>query len=145
MRLIENKKEATTLAGGCNELIKPEKLTKMLKHDEAIKYCHDFFEYTSTRFGFNGSKIYKIDEGKATAEFDDLEDLEETFIRKNREMDTELHEAQIEERTEAIMRVAAEADLDELKRYKMFIDYEIEKKKGNNPPNPFTMENLWYR
>ena len=45
MRLIENKKEATTLAGGCNELIKPEKLTKMLKHDEAIKYCHDFFEY----------------------------------------------------------------------------------------------------
>ena len=43
------------------------------------------------------------------------------------------------------MRVAAEADLDELKRYKMFIDYEIEKKKGNNPPNPFTMENLWYR
>ena len=82
MRLIENKKEATTLAGGCNELIKPEKLTKMLKHDEAIKYCHDFFEYTPTRFGFNGSKIYKIDEGKATAEFDDLEDLEETFIRK---------------------------------------------------------------
>ena len=119
MRLIENKKEATTLAGGCNELIKPEKLTKMLKHDEAIKYCHDFFEYTPTRCGFNGSKIYKIDEGKATAE--------------------------IEERTEAIMRVAAEADLDELKRYKMFIDYEIEKKKGNNPPNPFTMENLWYR
>lgn len=59
MRLIENKKEATTLAGGCNELIKPEKLTKMLKHDEAIKYCHDFFEYTPTRFGFNGSKIYK--------------------------------------------------------------------------------------
>ena len=55
MRLIENKKEATTLAGGCNELIKPEKLTKMLKHDEAIKYCHDFFEYTPTRFGFNGS------------------------------------------------------------------------------------------
>lgn len=145
MRLIENKKEATTLAGGCNELIKPEKLTKMLKQDEAIKYCHDFFECTPTRFGFNGSKIYKIDEGKATAEFDDLEDLEETFIRKNREMDTELHEAQIEERTEAIMRVAAEADLDELERYKMFIDYEIEKRKGNNPPNPFTMENLWYR
>ena len=81
MRLIENKKEATTLAGGCNELIKPEKLTKMLKHDEAIKYCHDFFEYTPTRFGFNGSKIYKIDEGKATAEFDDLEDLEETSER----------------------------------------------------------------
>lgn len=75
MRLIENKKEATTLVGGCNELIKPEKLTKMLKHDEAIKYCHDFFEYTPTRFGFNGSKIYKIDEGKATAEFDDLEAL----------------------------------------------------------------------
>ena len=145
MRLIENNKEATTLVGSCNELIKPEKLTKMLKQDEAIKYCHDFFECTPTRFGFNGSKIYKIDEGKATAEFDDLEDLEETFIRKNREMDTELHEAQIEERTEAIMRVAAEADLDELERYKMFIDYEIEKRKGNNPPNPFTMENLWYR
>ena len=103
------------------------------------------FRIRSAERGFNGSKIYKIDEGKATAEFDDLEDLEETFIRKNREMDTELHEAQIEERTEAIMRVAAEADLDELKRYKMFIDYEIEKKKGNNPPNPFTMENLWYR
>ena len=45
----------------------------------------------------------------------------------------------------ADMNQNTDSDLDELERYKMFIDYEIEKRKGNNPPNPFTMENLWYR
>ncbi|WP_295211572.1 hypothetical protein [Ruminococcus sp.] len=144
MKNFIDKRERLTIAKDL-ALITEQEFVKKLSNADAIAYCNEHMQ--NRMFGAKGEKIYVVKNNEAELEFDSIDEFETQFANHyaNLQKSTEEYEEEASSRAEAILKIVAEADLSELEKYKLFIDYEIEKRKGNNPPNPFTMENLWYK